>query len=452
MPAAPINPSVMGKEAATWPATVHTNGIHHQTAEQLRREIMRDAVKFSNSQPRSFAQQLSAQGSKDDLDHPFYVVDIDDIFYKMDLWRKSVPRAAPFYAVKCNDNPVVLEVLAGSGFGFDCASIAEVETMIALGVEPSRIIYAHPQKHVSYIRRARELGVDLVTFDCSDELYKIKEHHPDCRVVLRLRVDNDKALFAMGDKFGCSDKEAIHLLHLAKDLHMAVVGICFHVGSSNLDPTAFQGAIAGARRAFDAARALGFHMTLLDIGGGYPGEKGFEPVFLKTADIINDGLDKYFPESYGVNIISEPGTFFVNSAFTLFTKIIGKRINEGQNNGKPRQRMYYVNESVYKSFVVSLFSDDPVEPLPLVDSDGPLHQSIVWGITCDGLDKIKASCKLPELSVGQWLMFENMGAYTLTLNSPFNGFPDADVVYRSSKLVEDHLRRHKLIQHIIDSA
>lgn len=114
--------------------------------------------------------------------------------------------------------------------------------------------------------------------------------------------------------------------------------------------------------------------------------------------------------------------------------------------------MYYINESVYKSFVVSLFNDDPVEPLPLVDSDGPLHESIVWGITCDGLDKIKASCKLPELSVGQWLMFENMGAYTITLNTPFNGFPSADIVYRSSKLVEDHLRRHKLIQHIIDSA
>ncbi|CAN8003144.1 unnamed protein product, partial [Ixodes hexagonus] len=281
MPAGPINPPVMGKEAVSWPATVHSNGIYERTAEQRRPDAMRDAIKFSNSQPRSFAQQLSVQGGKDDLENPFYVVDIDDIFYKMDLWRKSIPRAAPFYAVKCNDNPAVLEILAGSGMGFDCASINEVETMIALGVEPSRIIYAHPQKHVSYIRRARELGVDLVTFDSSDELYKIKEHYPECRVVLRLRVDNDKAWFAMGDKFGCTDKEAVHLLRLAKDLNMAVVGICFHVGSSNQDPSAFAGAVAGARRAFDAARALGFDATLLDIGGGYPGEKESEPIFLK---------------------------------------------------------------------------------------------------------------------------------------------------------------------------
>lgn len=34
--------------------------------------------------------------------------------------------------------------------------------------------------------------------------------------------------------------------------------------------------------------------------------------------------------------------------------------------------MYYINESVYKSFVVSLFNDDPVEPLPLLVSHDPI--------------------------------------------------------------------------------
>ncbi|XP_077526042.1 ornithine decarboxylase-like [Haemaphysalis longicornis] len=429
-------------------------------AKQLRivstntsRSAMRhDAILFSNLKPREFAHEVVAKTNKDDLENPFYIMDIDDVLYKVDLWRKSIPRAKPFYAVKCNDNPILLEVLAGLGLGFDCASIAEIEAMVSLGVDPSRIIYAHPQKHVSYLHRAQDLGVDLMTFDCAEELYKIKEHHSYARMVLRLKVDNKKAMFAMGDKFGCSEDEAIRLLHLAKDLDIAVVGVCFHVGSTNLDPSAFAGAIAAARRTFDAGRDLGFNMRLLDIGGGYPGEKGFEPVFLKTADIINSGLDKHFPESYGVNIISEPGAFFVMSAFTIYTKIVGKRLNESYDTTKPQERMYYVNESIYKSFLVSLFDDAPVEPQPLQDTEGPMHQSIVWGITCDGVDKIKASCKLPELAVGDWLAFENMGAYTITLNTPFNGFPTADIHYRASKIVEDHLRRKKLILSILDSA
>lgn len=416
------------------------------------RTMRHDAILFSNLKPKEFAQEVVGKTNKNDLENPFYIVDIDDVLYKIDLWRKSVPRAKPFYAVKCNDNQIVLEVLAGLGLGFDCASLAEIEAVMSLGVDPSRIIYAHPQKHVSYLHRAHELGVDLMTFDCAEELYKIKAHHPCARLVLRLKVDNKKALFAMGDKFGCSEVEAINLLQLAKDLDLSVVGICFHVGSTNQDPGAFTGALAAARRTFDAGRDLGFDLRLLDIGGGYPGEKGLEHVFLKTADIINAGLEKHFPESYGVSIISEPGTFFVASAFTIYTKIIGKRLKESYDDSKPKERMYYVNESVYKSFIVSLFDDESVEPEPLQDNEEPLHPSIVWGITCDGVDKIKAVCKLPELAVGEWLYFENMGAYTITINSPFNGFPMADVHYRASKIVEDHLRRKKLILSILDTA
>lgn len=75
--------------------------------------------------------------------------------------------------MKCNNNLTILQVFVGSGLGFDCASVSEIETMLSLGVEPSRIIYAHTQKHVSFIRRAKEAGVDLMTFDSAEELHKV---------------------------------------------------------------------------------------------------------------------------------------------------------------------------------------------------------------------------------------------------------------------------------------
>ena len=37
-------------------------------------------------------------------------------------WTKALPKVHPFYAVKCNDNPVILKILANLGAGFDCAS------------------------------------------------------------------------------------------------------------------------------------------------------------------------------------------------------------------------------------------------------------------------------------------------------------------------------------------
>lgn len=47
----------------------------------------------------------------------------------------------------------------------------------------------------------------------------------------------------------------------------------------------------------------------------------------------------------------------------------------------------------------------------------------IWGPTCDGLDVIVENLEFPVLDVGDWIMFENMGAYTFSSASTFNGFP-----------------------------
>ena len=54
--------------------------------------------------------------------NPFYVVDIEDIVRKHQNWGLNMPRVRPHYAVKCNSCPIVLELLASLGIGFDCAS------------------------------------------------------------------------------------------------------------------------------------------------------------------------------------------------------------------------------------------------------------------------------------------------------------------------------------------
>lgn len=76
-------------------------------------------------------------------------------------------------------------------------------------------------------------------------------------------------------KFGVSVREATKLLNVAKQLNMNVVGVSFHVGSGCGDPPVFLRAIASARILFDyASEELGYDFTLLDIGGGFPGNTG----------------------------------------------------------------------------------------------------------------------------------------------------------------------------------
>lgn len=55
--------------------------------------------------------------------------------------------------------------------------------------------------------------------------------------------------------------------------------------------------------------------------------------------------------------------------------------------------------------------------------------SIIWGPTCDSLDILEQNVMMPRLEVGQWLFYENMGAYTQVAASNFNGFPKTKAYY-----------------------
>lgn len=51
-----------------------------------------------------------------------------------------------------------------------------------------------------------------------------------------------------------------------------MIGISFHVGSGCAELNTYGEAIQVARNLFDFAESVGYHFTLLDIGGGFPGE------------------------------------------------------------------------------------------------------------------------------------------------------------------------------------
>lgn len=368
-------------------------------------------------------RNITESGMQEDA---FYVFDAQNVIQKLNNWREKMPRVVPFYAVKCNDHVFLLKVLASLGVSFDCASQEEMRKVLAIGVEPSRIIFANPAKPMKHIRYAAEQGVDLITFDNENELYKMKSVYPASRLLLRIRSDAAVTQCPLGIKYGCNiTTEAPQLLNLARELDLNVVGICFHVGSGCGEALAYGRSIAAASTLFKVGRDLGFDMHVLDIGGGFPGNKGTS--IDKMAEIVNKALDEYFPND-DVKIMGEPGRYFAASAYTLAALVHSKREDYHPETGA-RRNMYYINDGVYGSFNSILYDHAEVTPLPLqeVDSYSVVDCSI-WGPTCDGLDKIVEEANFPEMNVGDWIRFDNMGAYTFAAASTFNGF-DVPKVY-----------------------
>jgi ornithine decarboxylase len=128
------------------------------------------------------------------------------------------------------------------------------------------------------------------------------------RLVLRIRYNSPKALHQLGLKFGCDPvNEAPELLRLAKELNLNVIGIAFHVGSSNMDYTVCCQAIEICRSLFEIAEKIGFNLTILDIGGGFFGDT-WDRV-KEFSGLINKSLDLHFPidEFPDLKIFAEPG-------------------------------------------------------------------------------------------------------------------------------------------------
>lgn len=346
-------------------------------------------------------------------------------------------------AVKCNPDPTVLRLLAELGTGFDCASKTEIEQVLSMGTSPDRIIYAQPCKTNSYVRFVKSAGVKQMTFDNADELYKIAKLFPGAELFLRIMTDDTSSLCRLSMKFGAAMDTTEPLLDLAKGLGLNVVGVSFHVGSGASDSMAFFEAVRDAHLVFQQARDRGFSMRTLDVGGGFCGDS-----FEEMASVLDTALDKFFPAGCGVDIIAEPGRYYVATAFTIACNIIARRIVEDPSLDD-KSYMVYVNDGVYGNFSSIMFDHQHPVPKVLLAGGKNMYEKMdaspcvpgrgveysIWGPTCDGIDRICESTRFESvLDVGDWLYFEDMGAYTKCSATQFNGFSNShDCIYVCSE-------------------
>eukprot|EP00300_Choanocystis_sp_HF-7_P000869 c10722_g1_i1.p1 GENE.c10722_g1_i1~~c10722_g1_i1.p1 ORF type:complete len:466 (+),score=62.44 c10722_g1_i1:52-1449(+) len=415
-----------------------------------------------NSELDEFIAESEASLKNDEslvLHDAFFVMNLATVVRKAIEWRQLLPRVQPFYAVKCHPNPVIVSTLATIGVSFDCASEAEIRlSLSALRRVPGlsdeqkqsiadRIVFAHPCKSKHHLEFARREGVQHMTFDNAAELTKIHTHYPTARCILRLLpASTGMTLMPFGSKFGASEREAHALLKHAKALGINVVGVSFHVGSGCFNPEAYVRALELCRRVFDFANTkLGIQMSLLDIGGGWPGSDSSDCIsFADMATVVAKTLDELFPEDpvNPVQIIAEPGRYFVTESATLAVSVVAKRDNqdlitraktdEEEDDDLPPQStepgdiLCYLSDGVYGSFNNIIFDHAKVSPQVLRSESAQQSREVakytLFGPTCDSVDVICKGVELPKLGLGDWLYFSNMGAYTSASASEFNGF------------------------------
>ena len=335
----------------------------------------------------------------------FYTLNLSTLESVYNEWTEKLPHVTPHYAVKCNPTPAILEELARLGSNFDCASPAEIQAVLDIGVSPKRIIYANPCKRNEDIVFAKSNGVCITTFDSECELRKISKFHPECKLILRIRADDPKARCPLGNKYGAEERDWDVLLFTARTLGLDVIGVSFHVGSYASSPKVFSLALAKAKKAMRLAKQHGFKPKIVDIGGGFSSATGLPTIRAQK----------------GLTMIAEPGRFFVERVMELHTPVVGTK-----GSGLT------ISESLYGAFNCILFDHAQPRVKEVRDEYGnvlggqPIKRTI-FGCTCDGGDIIYKEYDVPEgTDFGSWLVWENMGAYTLAATTRFNGIPFND--------------------------
>lgn len=361
-------------------------------------------------------------------DGSFYIIDTGRIIRRVKLWRELFPLIEPHYAVKCNSNKIICKLLSLLGVGFDVASVEEINIVKKM-VDLNKIIYANPVKDSNSIKYARTTDIDFLTFDSKDELKKLSLYHPNSKLLIRLKVNDRDSECTFSEKFGVEEEEIEELLKLGKGMDLDIVGTCFHCGSNCKNPKQYYDAIKLSKYAFDIANKIGLNFNILDIGGGFSGLNDQYSLNLlqETSLEVSSALKDFFEynqdtkDSINLKVISEPGRFFVTDSHTLVLSVIGKKIKINKETGK-KKMTYHLSDSIYGSF--SCINYDHQNPIliPYNNDDTEQYESVIFGNTCDGIDKICNSIILPELAISDLVYCENFGSYSVASSSQFNGF------------------------------
>ena len=329
------------------------------------------------------------------------------------------------YALKANPHPIAIMQLWNAGIRhFDTASLGEIEAVKSL-LPGATCHFMAPVRLPGQAKVAFEkYGVTDYVVDSESELDKLlaETGQPSrLRIFVRLVASLGGALLELSSKYGCHPEEAARLLKRVKASGAAPC-LTFHVGSQCLSPFSYSQAIEIAQQ---TVRLAGVDIAALDIGGGFPTTYAGQepPPYHWYFDMIRTALENFSVKN--LPVMCEPGRALVGQGISLATQVVMRRGDR-----------LYLNDGIYGSFDEQRFAGfDANYPPSGITLDargkaralsGEKRPFRAYGPTCDSADVLPRPVMLPDsIATGDFVLFDAMGAYTVSSRSAFNGYyPD----------------------------
>ena len=332
------------------------------------------------------------------------------------------PNTRAAWPLKTSWVPPVVRASIAAGALLEVGSRHEYDLAMALGAAPASLVYNGPLKTRADLDRACALG-SCVHLDGPDEVADLlslaRDHRGRLfRVGLRANVDvgqRDRGRFGL-------DAESGDLQHafrqLAAEPNVSVNALHLHV-SGDRRAESYRNRITRLIGLADELWPDGRGLDDLDIGGGFA---GFVPDSLSRqmptpppptgayAAAVVPKLLARWPQG-GPRLIVEPGTALAADTMQFAARVGAIKTLAGVRHAIVSASVYTVKPTRHKL-------DMPFRVVRDGRVSGAGTPTVVSGWTCVEDDVLVRHCPF-ELRRGDWLLFDNCGAYSFALNPRF---------------------------------
>jgi diaminopimelate decarboxylase len=331
------------------------------------------------------------------------------------------------YAVKANNNPHLLHLLAQSGLGADVTSGGELFLAQHAGFAPHQTIYSGVGKQAHELAQALDGRIRALHVESAMELDAIAALAQDRQQVapIGVRVNPNIAAathpyIATGQsahKFGVAPETAVALLHTAhQHPWLQPIGLAAHIGSQIMEIAPFVAAAQFLRQVADELAAAGLRLDYLDVGGGLgidyaldsatPRQPTIQQWVTAVADPILSG---------GYDLVLEPGRSLVGPAGALLTRVI-------YTKSSGDKQFIIVDAAMNDLIRPTLYqAQHPVWPVQQANLATTHSRADIVGPVCETGDWLARDCLLPPMQPGDLLCIRQTGAYGYAMSSNYNG-------------------------------
>ena len=161
-----------------------------------------------------------------------WIYDKPALIQQANKWSSDIPWIKPYYAVKSNPLPYILEDLVNYRsdksfkIGLDVASLKETDLALKY-TQLDNTIYTNP--HTMPCEINKKCNIKVV--DSVGEIELLKQYNINCPLLIRMNSCVNKAKINFNSKFGATIEEAHDIIKVAQHYNYLIKGVSFHIGS-----------------------------------------------------------------------------------------------------------------------------------------------------------------------------------------------------------------------------